>query len=161
MMVQHEEDAFNSLLTMFKEFEVFPKVLSASHLYMIFSEILERSTANLFSYADLNHSRKQERQNALPFSKFIDILVRVAIVGANKLRDSENPEYWADRQKESLKTLLEYMESIRAKNKNTRFRQVRFSFILFEEYSPEEKLGYGEEHSHSLDFFSMFEKMRF
>ena len=79
-------------------------------------------------------------------------------VSACKLRDSENPEFWAEKQKDSLKTLLEYMESVKAKNKNTRFKHVRFSFMLLEEYA-NEKGVVGEREGCS--FYEMFEKMRF
>jgi len=55
------------------------------------------------------------------------------------------------------------MESVKTKNKNSRFKQVRFSFIIFEEYSSEgdKLLGMQTEHNikdthRSMDFFDMF-----
>ena len=85
----------------------------------------------MFSWADQQQRRKAgERGSIFTFSKFIDTLVRVAVSGIARLREVEDPEWWMTHQKETLKALFEYMENVKVKNKNSRFKQVRFSFIL-------------------------------
>ena len=89
------------------------------------------------------------------------------MVSIQKLREVEDPEWWASHQKECVKALFEYMENIRAKVKNSRFKHVRFSLILYDEYKPEkwkwESLAMDPQlkpmASHG-DFFDMFKKMK-
>jgi hypothetical protein len=72
-----------------------------------------------------------------------------------------------EKQKSSLKALLEYMESIKMKDKNKKFKQVRFSFLLVEEYITEADKWMGmiidptlKEGTKSNTFFDMFERMK-
>ena len=80
--------------------------------------------------------RKKDRLSAFGFSRYLELLVRVAMISVQKLREVEDPEWWANHQKECVKALFEYMENVRTKVKNSRFKHVRFSFILYDEYKP-------------------------
>lgn len=46
------EPIFDKVVLLFKEFEIFPKIISASHLYLIYSEIANAKTDNFFSWTD-------------------------------------------------------------------------------------------------------------
>jgi len=89
------------------------------------------------------------------------------MVSIDRLRDIEDPEWWFSHQKECLKALFEYMESIRTKSKNSLFQHARFTFIAYGEYKLEKEKWESlamESHlkpmaSHG-DFFDLFEKMQ-
>jgi hypothetical protein len=83
----------------FKEFEIYPKIISASQLYLIFLEIINSDVDNMFTWADQQRKKIGEKGSIFTFSKFIDTLVRVGIVGISKLREVEDPEWWLARQK--------------------------------------------------------------
>ena len=59
-----------------------------------------------------------------------------------KLKQINDPETeeWMSRQKETLKILFEYMETVKTIKKKgaTKYSQTRFSLIIYEEY-PEEQ----------------------
>lgn len=71
----------------FKEFEIYPKIISASQLYLIFLEIIHSDVDNMFTWADQQRRKMGEKGSIFTFSKFVDTLVRVGIVGISKLRE--------------------------------------------------------------------------
>jgi hypothetical protein len=157
---------FDCLLNFFKEFEVYPKVVSASQLYLLYCFILQDSDHHLFAWPDHHNKRKYAHiGSVLTFSKFIEVLVAVSRIGISRLREVDNPEWWIERQKDSLKSLMEYMEATKTKNKNNRYKQIRFSFLVAEEYTesaekwlrPQTARDSPEQRG---DFFDMFEKMK-
>lgn len=129
---------------------------------------MENNSDNMFSWADSRISTIYDSRSKITldkgayftFSKFISVIVRVGVTGVTKFREVENPEWGVEKQKESVKALLEYMENIKTKNKNSKFKHVRFSFILLEEYNEEyEKLMKSTNSkytSKSQDFFDLF-----
>jgi hypothetical protein len=54
---------------------------------MIFLEIIISDSTNAFTWADEQRRKIGERGSIFTFSKFIDVLVRVANVGVSKLRE--------------------------------------------------------------------------
>lgn len=53
----------------------------------------------MFTWADQQRKKIGEKGSIFTFSKFIDTLVRVGIVGISRLREVEDPEWWLVRQK--------------------------------------------------------------
>lgn len=53
----------------------------------------------MFTWADRQRFKIGERGSIFTFSKFVDTLVRVGIVGVPRLREVEDPEWWMVHQK--------------------------------------------------------------
>lgn len=139
-------------------------MVNASQLYLLFGFLLQDD--HPFAWPDHHLKRKYAHLGSvLTFSRFIELLVAVSRVGIGRLREVDNPEWWIERQKDSLKSLMEYMETTKAKNKSSRHHQTRFSFLVAEEYTdsaekwlrPQTAREGAEERG---DFFAMFERMK-
>lgn len=53
----------------------------------------------MFTWADQQRKKIGEKGSIFTFSKFVDMLVRVGIVGVPKLREIEDPEWWLSHEK--------------------------------------------------------------
>lgn len=78
------------MILFFKEFEIYPKIISASHLYLIFLEIFASQTENPFTWMD-ERNRRRDRTSYFGFAKYLELLLRTAIVSISRLREVEDP----------------------------------------------------------------------
>jgi hypothetical protein len=80
-------ESFENVMLFFKEFEIYPKIVSASQLYLVFMEVINSEYENMFTWADQQRKRTGEKGSIFTFAKFIDTLIRVGIVGVSRLRE--------------------------------------------------------------------------
>jgi hypothetical protein len=132
------------MLTIMKDFEVYPKLISASQLFFIFKEIInDRENNHLALLSPSNYTLKSgfpKLGTYLTLTRFVQALILISHVCVCKLKRVEGEDIvFRDlniNQKESVKLFLEYMETMRSvKEKYCKFSKERFTLIVYEEYS--------------------------
>jgi hypothetical protein len=77
-----------------KEFEVFPKLISASNLFFIYRTTLKAEANNLLRESNYSKTTINEKGQIFTISKFIECLVAASRIILPKLRQIDNPEQW-------------------------------------------------------------------
>ena len=96
-------------------------------------------------------------------------LVTVSKRTYRKLSDVENEEEIEEEEKTKIRSLLEYMETVKSlTKKKTKYEKERFSFIVFDEHSEKEqtktiltKERIIREPVSKMNFFSLMERIKF
>lgn len=112
---------------------MFPKLISASSLYLLYNETIKERNVELEGGKQFMSVGKNIGK-VFRVNMFVEVLVAVSRVVLPKLRQVDDPEHWEGRQKEMLKILFEYMETVKSREKQSKFKDCRFSFIVLEEY---------------------------
>ena len=82
----------------------------------------------------------EDKGGVFTLSKLLECVISTSRISLPKLKNIDNPEYDISYQKQILKTLLEYMQTIKSTKstfKNSIYKEHRFSFLVYEEYPAE------------------------
>jgi hypothetical protein len=105
---------------MMKDFDVFPKLVSASQLFFVYNEVLEEHRHNHLAllttslYTKTAFPRLGEH---FTLTRMVEGLILLSHISATKLKRVEGEELLFGEmgmsQKDAVKLLLEYMETMR------------------------------------------------
>ena len=173
----YQQRSFEGFLEFMRDFEVYPKLASASQLYFIFQELLNEQQHNrlvLLSPSLYSKGVYQRLGECFTLPHFVESLILASRLTCPKLRQGEEEAMWGGElsQKGAVKQLLEYMETMRTvKEKPCKYSKERFSLIVYEEYaeqvrkeaslasSPTRSLGGGEHDSSKRSFYNILNKL--
>lgn len=108
-----------------------------------------------------------ELGNTFKLSKFVDALIVLSKRVFPKLKQVENEEEWQEEDKFMLRTMFEYMETVKSMTKKQpKYIYERFCLIVLEEHPEQEPIKSVQvkdkvirEHASNMDFFSLMDRI--